>query len=334
MALQDVDPNGKKTYKSYTIELVKDVEIGNEKGNNKYNTLTLPSKASEVKILGNGHSITFSGNLTLKCHTAFEAIEFLPVKTVKNEAVSAKINLVVGNYKTSFKWATFAPIDGAEGFGLGNITGSAKGVVVFEDGFYLEADNVSGINALTFSGTQEQYDHNHGNDAPEGSEEYKLDPWDGVLRIKNNLTVNNLRFEDLAQAKLYVGNTLTTNTVSLAEKCDAYILHYENKPIKVNGLTITQDGVKKNLSVIHDATDSENKINVVTLSTGSKLAPTGTKVITGKYLNADDWQMRAAYESQQWSEYVKAKNGATHPQWMWYGKYMSGNDLYLTAGSK
>ena len=257
MALQNVGENGKKTYKSYTIELVKDVEIGNEKGNNKYNTLTLPSKASEVKILGNDHSITFSGNLTLKCNTAFESIEFLPVKTVKNEAVSAKINLAVGNYKASFKWATFAPIDGAEGFTLGNITGSAKGEVIFEDGFYLEADNVTGINALTFRGTQEQYNHNHGVGAPAGNEEYKLDPWDGVLRIKNNLTVKDLRFEDLAQTKLYVGNTLTTNTVYLADKCDAYILHYENKPIKVNGATITENGVKCYTKVV---TGVANKI--------------------------------------------------------------------------
>ena len=143
------DPTAKtKVYEAYTIELLSDVEIGNDKKDGRYSALTFPSKASLLTILGNGHSIGFSGNITLKCNTAMDNIYFCPKKTVGKEAQPTTTNVAVGNFEWTVKdkvsfgyWSNGSFVEGL----LNNVTGSTKGKVIVRNVKGLQANKISGV---------------------------------------------------------------------------------------------------------------------------------------------------------------------------------------------
>lgn len=316
-----------KTNQTYCIELLNDVEIGNESGNNKYNALSLPSKASEVTIWGNGHSITFTGNVTLKCNTTFRDVCLMPVKLVKNELVPAEVNLAAGNFKLTWHWSNV--LEGIEedgswimsdDYGFANVTGSSKGELILVDNSYLSANSISGFKAIRF---EDCY-----NGIETYMEEEKEVPSYGYIFSEGNVTIQELRYADETAGILETGGNLTTNVIYSTGYNNAIIIRMEDKTMKVNGVTSyeLEDGtkVKENKSVVYlNPSVDRTLINVVTIPTKSASVATGTKVLTGKYLSAADWNLTSlayAYE-------VEADEVISY-EWA-HNAYVTGNDLFL-----
>ena len=291
--------NGKtsKIYQSYTLELLHDIEIGNEKGNNKYNALPLPSKSSDFVIKGNGNSILFTGNITLKCNTKFSDVNLVPVKTVKNELVPANVNFAIGAYKAILHDGTkVRSVTDGEKIALANVTGSAKGELILSgEAVFLRANNVMGMGTICLEGDPD--DKTDGN----------------LLAASGNITAKLLLWRKDHKGVIECKGTLTTDAIQIAENATAWIYTNADKPVKVNGTTVVYDeGVKKNVSVL---TANENQAVVLipcdmtTEEYHAKVEP-GMKVVTGKYLDASDWKV------------------ANYNNGNFYSIYKNGNDLF------
>ena len=165
------------------------------------------------------------------------------------------------------------------------------------------------------------------------TENYKTEddiPVYSRLAVKDSMTTKELKFADYTAAYLQVYGKLTADAIYVVGKTEAVIGKYEGGSIQVKGTTCTlEDGSKVTDSVFFDEVllyeEREDGEQVVTgvektetiiielESTGNQDVPAGTKVITGKYLDPDDW---TAYS-------------------YWFGGgnyrslYQSGTDLYL-----
>ena len=319
MALQKTitDENGKvkKVYEQYIIELMQDVNIGNTKSDGKFTALVLPQKAEQVVLAGNNYVMRFSGNLTLRCHTDFENINLIPMKAVKGTAVPTIANVSIGNFVMAWKnsncdtdMGMFENLETCS-TGIGTITGGAKGELHIYGASRLKANQISGMNSIRFIG--------------DGERTPVKDSKCGQLLAEGNVTIKELHYQNMAGGILHVKGNLTTNVIYVTGENNAKIHRYENKTMKVNGITLTQKDqngktVKKNESVIYTE-DSLFPIRVVTEATKSSSLLSGTKILSGNYLKASDWEILS---------YDKTKNKNT----ISYKSYVIGNNLY--AGTK
>ena len=297
-----VDPvTGKATkeYETYYIQIVNDVNIGNDKGDGKYSALTLPAKAKEIILLSFEHQdIKFSGNITLKCNTAFAGIDLVPMKAVKGGAEPTTTNIAIGNYVLTWddsncneEWYEENGLLKCNTY-INNITGGAKGELVIINGSMIKANNITGLNAIRFGGC--------------GIER------SGQILTDGNITIKELHYQNMADGILRVCGNLTTNAVYVTGDNNAQIWRFADKTMKVNGVTLTEKDesgktIKINESVIYSE-GSTSKVVVDTISTSGTVLP-GTKIINGKYLDANDWDLYAMR--------------------MLYSGYVTGNDLYL-----
>ena len=299
-----------KVYQNYRIELLKDVEIGNEKQDGKFKALSLPAKATEVFLLGNGHVIKFSGNVTLRCNTLFEHVNLLPMKTVKGEVVPTTANFAIGNF--FMVWNQSNCDEALGGFGdlkdcitcIGNITGSAKGALYVKGNSRLRVNNITGLGAIRFVSADGVM--------PVSDEDC------GQILTDGNVTIKELHYMPMSGGILRVRGNLTMDTAHVyAEgEANAQIWRFDDKVMKVNGVTQTENGIKKNESVIGDSC----KIQVKTVATKASTVAPGTKIITGKYLDKNDWNL--------WS-FDTSLNAVENPYRC--DSYMSGNDIYMGA---
>ena len=274
----------------YCIEILRDVEIGNEKGDNKYSALSLPSKASDVTIWGNGCEIRFAGNVTLKCDTTFKDVNLTPLKTVKNGAEVTKANITAGNFVLTWEHASMADETGNSL--VGNITGSSKsGELKVMYDTWLFATNITGFKSVVFAG-----DING--------------PGNGGIVAGGNVTTKEIRYEENAAGILDTAGNLTTDYVTVEDGAHANLNCYEGKNVKVNGTTLTEGGNKVNTSVAGSGTVK------MLIFTESGLQP-GSKLLSGKYLNADNWNI-----------YVGTPDGEDVKETA-YSSYVNGTDLLL-----
>ncbi len=321
MGLQEeIKENGKvtKVYKNYRIDLLKDVEIGNEKLNGQFKTLSLPSKAGEVVLVGNGHVMKFSGNVSLKCNTVFDGMKLLPMKTVKGEAVPTTANFAVGNF--FMVWANSACDEDLGEFVdlkdcvtcIGNITGGAKGELFIIGNSRLKAKDITGLNAIHFVNPVNPEEGT----VPENDEDC------GQILTDGNVTIKELYYNPMSGGIIRVRGNLTMNVACVYGECNAQIWRFDDKTMKVNGVTLTEkdeDGktIKNNESVIYISEGNSRNIQVKTVATKALTVAPGTKIITGKYLDANDWDL---YSFDTFNETNYKCNG-----------YMSGNDIYMGA---
>ncbi len=255
------------------------MEIGNENGNHKYGTLPFPSKASDFAVNGDAgfYSITFTGNLAPRCDTGFYYTRLIPVKTVKNEVVSAKPDLTVGNHTVNLLATFICEYDsGMDTGSFGRITGSAKGtfgiqyMISFGNKF-INADSVSGLGTLVLFGS--------------------------TMSVQGNVTVKELR---CVEGGLKLEGTLTTDAIYQQSGTVCAIMHNADKPIVVKGITRTVSDENGNPIKIKDSVmltdlsgyvyDNGNaSIGVYTVTEDGSTLPVGTKVVTGNYLDPRDW---------------------------------------------
>ncbi len=323
--------NGMPEYKEYTIEVMKDVEIGNENGDGKYKALTLPAKVSKLTIRGyNQQYIYFSGNIALKSDTSFEGINLVPMKTVKGVCEPTTTNITVGNYELSVKDArvgywTGEPYDSEAVSCLDKISG--KGRLIINEYTGMVANTISGV-AVEFTGNGEGYAMDD-NGTPEEDDR----PVYSALTVNKSLTTKEIKFADYAAAHLQVYGKLTTDAIYVLGATDIVIGKREGSSIQIKGTTRTlENGSKETGSVFFDEVvkyaegedggqgeiiERTDKILLECESANNKDVPTGTKVITGKYLNPNDW---TGY-SYWFSEDVYHEN--------YRSIYLNGTDLYL-----
>ncbi len=229
-AVKEIDTRG-EVGREYTITLLKDVEIGNEKGNGQYKALSLPSKAAKVILSGEGHSLSFSGNVTLKCNLWWDHVDLQPRKTVKGEAVATKVNYNVGNYEMTLEDSS--SWDETSNTSLfGNITGTKKGkfsvcgndAAEIEDAYYVEVDNISGLKELSLHNTTALKVNGNGtvqNLVSDVSGECKQElDIDGVLTV-DSVASNGTEFilKKAAAKDMKVNNSLQ-GTISIVLKDD------------------------------------------------------------------------------------------------------------------
>lgn len=270
-AVKAIDSMGLKEYDGsytfYNMHLLKDVEIGNEKGDNKYATLPFPSKASNIDIAGNDYTITFTGNVTPRCNTSFYMVELIPVKMVKNEIVASKPDLSIGNNDVYWNGYIVDYADETNLGSFGKVTGGAKGMLRLDSYSYggMTADSINGIGMLLID--------------------------DSFIDIQDNVTVKGMYINNGA---ILLGGTLTTDVIYQMYDSDLYILHNVDKPIVVNGVTESFEGTTLQDSVIvldnyGGATSIPASVIVDTMTEDGSELSAGTKVVTGHYLNPDDW---------------------------------------------
>ena len=309
-AVKAIDAMG-DAEQNYVIEILRDIEIGNEKQDGKFKALTLPAKAADVAIHGQGHVIVFAGNVTLKSNTIFDSVNLYPMKAVKGGAVPTKVNFAIGNFL--MVWNNSSCDEWLNGFEdlsecrtcIGNITGKGNGSLHIVGNSRLKANNITGLNAIRFIG--------HG-------EELTLDDNNcGQILTDGNVTIKELYYQNSAEGILRVRGSLTTNVIYVLGECNAQIWNFNNKPIKINGATLEgNDGSKSNVSVVYVAEDIYSNIKVKTVATDGATVTPGTKIVTGKYLNAEDWELYS---------FITADNmePMTEPR----SAYVIGNDLYI-----
>lgn len=264
---------GTKVYEDYTIELLKDVEIGNASGNGVYSALTLPTKAGSVRIFSSAENepagLYFAGTLTVRCSTFFENIGLYPM----SKGAFTTANYSIGNYTLELNGVDTT--DGAGGTLIGTVSGSsASGTLKLGDGQRISAKTLSGLKEVSL-----------------GS--------DAGLTITGNCSAYQLRFmaEKDSTAALQAGGTLTTTLIYLTGEGNAVIQKPLTTAFTVNGasLDLNGDKIKENVAVIRESaaeteadTEDLRKVEVQILA---DVVPAGTKVLTCKYLTLDDYKV-------------------------------------------
>ena len=270
-----------KYYENYTIELLKNVEIGNEKLDNNYKSISMPSKAGNLTIKGNSKEIRFSGNLTLKCNTKLSNVVLTPVKKVKNEAVASKANIAVGNYTLTVDNARCSD-NGVTC--IGNITGSSKsGKLVLMANNFWEANNITGLYAVEFI--------QNGDNKAESS-----------ITATGNLSVKDIIYS--SGGTVSVGGNLTTNTLHVKGNVMAKIEHDVDKTMKINGTTITNPDKSKTTGSVFFENQNNKTITVYLKSSRGQEIPEGTQVIDGKYMSEKDWKFNI--DGQEHKAYLRS----------------------------
>jgi len=271
------DPTAKtKEYEDYTITLLKDVEIGNDKKNNSFSALSLPTKAKELVIDGNanesngnqGYSVSFNNNVTVKCNTKFADIILYPIKNVKGAGVKTPVNYSIGNYTLELNNVVSEDASGVSLFG--NISGSSKsGTLKLAAG---AEDRVYDVGITQLSGLREVV-------LEENTK----------LNVAKNYSVYQISFAGDGNAPiLAVDGTLTTTLINSekAGEC-GNVYGIIRKPVAskmtVNGVYNSKTKEYSSLSFPQNEENGRIKIEVI----GSP-CPSGTLVLTGKNLNWDD----------------------------------------------
>lgn len=288
---------GTKEYEDYAILLVQDVHIGNDKGNGAYSALSLPSKVSELNIIGDGTAIYFSGNVTLKSNLYINGVNLQPRKAVKGEAVATKANYNVGKYCLSMcdTWSYAVnnnPETGEpEGQNLfGNVSGTKGGSLVIigqpdENGtvaepYYVEVDNISGAIDVEICN-------------------------EAVLRVNGNLALNNLKFTSSSSyenGELDVNGTFSANLIEKDGLGVAKLVKPLGKDMKIVGDKQTEKAIIFNHAKSESPELNREFINVTVKGAG---AP-GTKVMSGGYVNIEELEV---YDSDE-IEYQTYKSGS------------------------
>ena len=289
------DPMAKtKEYQDYAITLLQDVEIGNAKKNNSFSSMSLPSKAKELTIEGNGNDISFNGNVSVRCNTKFSNIALYPIKNVKGQGVKTAVNYSIGNYTLELDHTISKDENGVSL--IGNVSGSSKSGTLKLAAGAEDMVNTIGINQL--SGLREVV-----------LEEYTQ------LHVGKNCTVYQLTFdnsttedvltgegqvqeipvlEEEAVPVLSVDGNLTITLVDAQKAGKAGSVYgMIRKPLAskmtINGLyeDRDKDKVKEYYSLFFPENEAAGSIQVEL--EGSPVAA-GTLVLTGKYLHWEEIQ--------------------------------------------
>lgn len=287
------EPNAKtKVYEDYTLTLLQDVEIGNDKKNNSFSAMTLPSKAGQFTVAGNGNEISFNGNVSVRCNTKFSDIALYPIKNVKGQGVKTAVNYSIGNYTLELENTVSKDENGLSL--IGNVSGSSKsGTLKLAAG---AEDMVNTVSVSQLSGLREVV-----------LEEYtqlQVDKNCSVYQITfdNSVTDNGLTGEEQeipvldfeGVPVLSVNGALTTTLIDAecAGKANG-TYGIIRKPVAsqmtVNGLyeDRDKDKVKEYYSLFFPENETEGSIQVELK--GSPVAA-GTLILTGKYLQGDEIQ--------------------------------------------
>lgn len=281
------DPNAKtKIYEDYTIEVLSDVEIGNAKKNNSYSALTLPAKAGQLTIDGNAYSLSFSGNITVRCNTEFADISLYPIKNIKGEAVKTTANYAIGNYALTFDNVISTDVSGTSLFG--KISGSSKnGTLKLAAG---AEDYAYGISISELSGLKEV--------VLEDNTE---------LHVDKNCNLYQVTFES-GTSVLSVDGTLATTLINAENAAKAKgVYGIIRKPLAskmtVNGLyeDRDKDKIKEYYSLSFPQGEEEGQIQIDVV--GSP-CPAGTLVLTGKNLNWNEIQDNIRVVSKRRNESI------------------------------
>ena len=206
------------------------------------------------------------------------------MKVVSPGAKPTTMNLAVGNYTGTIKHAGFGYFAGEDNFKqmLNNITGSAKGRLIIKEDTYLEANNITGL-TMEFTGNGK------------GLHIYESTENTAFVRATGNVSIKRLEYKDSAAAILNVRGKLTTDGILLKGKNHVEITIQDINPIQIKGTQEIVEGVKITDSVIAvkegESITEEIILNLYSY-TGQKI-PSGTKVITGKYLNPNDWDVNS-----------------------------------------
>ena len=297
--------DGTKEYADFVIRLRTDVEIGNQKKDGKYNSLTLPAKAGKLTIDGQGHELRFSGNISLKSNLVLQDIAVCPVKLTGKNVVPSKINWTLGKFSLTLD--NVISVDAEGNTLVGTISGSASQAtlnllsseVTEEERYAFAADQITGIKTITLS------------------------PYTNLM-INKNLTVYNLDFltqidregqePEAAEVRVRVAGKLTATLIHKNGIGDAVIIKPVNGEIVINGAEIDTDNdkVKEQYSVCFEdgLTPAQQKL---TMELEGENHPTGTKILTCKFVNPNHYQV-----------FVVADNSQNE-----YGTYVSGTTLLL-----
>ena len=253
---------------AYTLELLRDVEIGNVKKDGRYSALTLPVKATNLTIVGEEKAIRFSGNVTLRSSTRLEeGISLIPMQMTKSGVQEGTTNLSLANYTLV--------LAGARLKGLNNITGGVKGMLKFE--------GQKTIPDLELSGS---------------------------LKVKTILSTHN------ANARLVLSKGLTANLIGLTDGGKLTLQCPTGMGIKLNGAAAKTVDSKADHPTQMCSVYSETgaAVTLQVMDEKGSLAE-GAKLITGKYLNPNQWVVNVLQNGQ---DTVKS-----------YSIMLRGNALYL-----
>lgn len=305
---------GTKVFADYEIELLQDVEIGNVNKDGRYSGLALPSRAEYLAINGGGHDLKFSGNLSAGCNVMLKDIGIYPMKTVSGAGVPTKGNIAVGNYCLTMDRVMMADEEGNSL--IGNITGaSAKGRLVLcgsdsAEPYEITADNLSGLNAveihenarLNIGVNYQAYQTEFGTPPPAG---------EGV-GAGGSQTGGDGEAETAADAVLHViGNlnmALLYSHYTDVDAGNAVIERETAGTVNIVGATVDLDGdkVKENVAVIRGGDFSMNypkeDLPKIRIEMAADEWQPGTKVLTCKYLNKDDFS--AAKDDSEYELYT------------------------------
>lgn len=267
---------GTKVYEDYDIELLRDVEIGNSLGNGVYSALTLPTKAGSVRIFSTGDSesgsagLYFSGNLTVRCNTGFEHVGLYPMKASGGKGIPTAANYAIGN--CTLELTDVNTTDGSGNTLIGTVSGSsASGTLKLGDGQHISIKTLSGLKEVSLAS-------------------------DAELAVSGNCSAYQLRFlaEEGSRAVLHTGGTLATTLIYLTGFGDAVVQKPLPTTFTVNGasLDLNGDKVKENAAVIREnAPENGEDTRKVRIEVQTPEIPTGTKILTCKYLIPDDYQV-------------------------------------------
>jgi len=307
--LKEGSTKKQKVYETYTLELLNDIEIGNEKGDFKYKTIKLPSKASELYIQGNGRNIKYTGNVTLRCNTTFDWVLFTPLKNSKGKVAPMMSNFVLGNYtlnnlgldcgymeeKPDQEYPEFINC-------LGKISGSAKSSkLILNPMFVLEAESVTGVKTVEFKGNGEDfcyvtYEDENGNTIFEKDDNGNNLIYRSVLYLHKDMKVKEITFSDYTAGRLFAEGNVTTDIIRVDGEVLADIYKVPTKSLKVKGATVVNaDNTKTKKSVDfvpyknEENTDVYSELTLHLLSADGSDITDGMKLLDGKYLNAADW---------------------------------------------
>lgn len=294
--LKDGTDKKQKIYEVYTLELLRDIEIGNEKGDLKYKTIKLPSKASELYIQGNGRNIKYTGNVTLRCNTSLGSVLFTPFKTSKGKTTPMMSNFVLGNYTMSIQDYGFSCgyLEETEnGYNytncLGKITGSAKNSkLVIGVNATLEAENISGVKTIEFKG-----------DGMGIAKDENGNPMLSVLYLFKDIKVKEIVYSDYAVGRLYVEGNLTADQFKVDGEVSAEIYRHPEKKMTVKGANAGNTKEKKSVIFVPYKNEqnkdvySELSISLLSKDAEGSNITDGMKLMDGKYLNAKDWSVNA-----------------------------------------
>lgn len=307
-----------KVAEDYLMELYRDVEIGNTKGDGKYTALTLPTQVTGLNIFGNGHIIQFAGNVTLRSNTILDNVTLQPMKAVKGGAEPTTTNMAAGNFALTLKGVTHCGYykEGKKAdtkefvSALNSLTGGAKGELIIAPHSGVEAVNVTGFSRISFAGD--------GNEAV----------FDGitaireVLEVTGNLNVKTIVFEETktpVNAQIIALKGLTTNVISVeGEKIQPVIYTPAGSLIRLNGgkSSLVKAGTNENVSVYYPNGEAKKpQIDLRLIDTENQILD-GTRIVIGKYLYKKNWEVSVVEEV--WEENGTSRN-----------TYLNGNDLYL-----